>query len=486
MSAIGQRLVVVWSRESQMRALLLAGTAAALVTGVAVSRGAAQTVNLPPAQLQGQVPTAPGAVQGANDSNNAAAAPGKPGVLNPVPGSMVIRLNARVVTYAAVESSSLDKTAGTGAANTGAAKVDPYGIIGFMRIYLGMDAMATNGMRYGGAIEVRQNFATPAGGSTSNTGSSAATTASTLYVRRAFGYLAGAQSGIFRLGQADSPLGLFDNGVTTFQNFDDGGWNGDINGLIPSNAQPTFPFLSLAGSDYGSAKAVYLSPQFAGFDFGLSWAPNNQALADTNCAYASSSCYNLSSSSAASDALRYTNWYVAAGRYQNTFGPVGLYVMGAYYGSGHVSYQGPAPGGQYNGLSVGDFGAAVTYAGFTVGGHVTGGDSNGQGALQPKGGSHSLAWLGGVQYAGGPLTIGGSFYNFRSQGSAALVGLTQRNENGLALGLTFNIAPGIAIWASYLYGTRYQGDFNFQTGAVGTAYNNVKSQAFGVGPVIRW
>jgi hypothetical protein len=474
-----------------MRTLLLAGAAVFAGTGLlpanaqTPAQSVAPTVNLPPALIQGRVPTAPGAVQGANDSNNVSAIMGTTGVARPVPGSMVIRLNARVVSYIAAESSSLDKTAGSGAANTGAAKVQPVTMLGFMRIYMGMDAMATNGLRYGGAIEIRQNFATPAG-STSSTGSSASSTGSTLFVRRAFSYVAGDQVGILRVGQGDSPLGIFDNGVTTFQNFDDGAWNGDVNGAIPGNAQPTFPFLSLAGADYASAKIVYFSPQFAGFDFGASYAPNNQAYTDTNCAYASSSCVNLSSSAATADATRYTNWYVAAARYQNVFGPVGVYAMGAYYGSGHVNYTGIVPGSQFNGLSVGDFGVAATYAGFTIGGHVTGGETNGQGALQPKGGAHAIAWLAGLQYAAGPLTIGGSFYNFQSQGAPALVNVSQRNENGLAFGLTFNVAPGIAIWASYVYGTRHQGDYDFQTSAVGGAYNNVKSQAFGIGPVVRW
>jgi hypothetical protein len=465
-----------------MRTVLFAGSA--IIAGLVVAPAFGQTVNLPPAVIQG-VPATPTAVQSANDSNNVAAAMGKPGVANPVPGSVVIRVNARVVFYGAAESSSLDKTPGSGPSNTGAAKINPYTTLGFMRLYFGMDGLATNGLRYGAAIEVRQN-AGAAAGSTSSTGSSASTTGSTLYVRRAFSYLAGDRWGIVRLGQADSPLGIFDNGVTTFQNFDDGAWNGDINAAIPSNAQPTFPFLSLTGADYGSAKIVYFSPQYAGFDFGLSYAPNNAALQDSGCAIPATGCYQLSSSSVAADALRYTNWYIGAVRYQNSFGPVGVYAMGAYYGSGHVNYTGATPGSQVENLSVGDFGAAVTYAGFIVGGHGTIGTYNGQGALQPAGGVGGKAWLAGVQYAAGALTIGASLYNFQSQGAAALVGISQRNENGFAAGLTYNISPGLSIWASYLYGTRHQGDYDFQTGAVGTAYNNVKSQAFGIGPIVRW
>ena len=37
---------------------------------------------------------------------------------------------------------------------------------------------------------------------------------------------------------------------------------------------PTFIFLGQAGNEYDNAKIVYLSPQIAGFDFGLLYAPN--------------------------------------------------------------------------------------------------------------------------------------------------------------------------------------------------------------------
>ncbi len=52
--------------------------------------------------------------------------------------------------------------------------------------------------------------------------------------------------------------------------------------------------------------------------------------------------------------------------------------------------------------------------------------------------------------------------------------------------MTYGLAPGFALWVSYIYGQRHQGDFDFQSGATGTAYNNVKGQAFAVGSIIKW
>jgi hypothetical protein len=480
-----------------MRKLLLASAAALGASVGTMGYASAQTTNLPPAvlppsQVQGAVltPQAGGAFGNDNNKKNPAMLPGA--VANPTPGSITVRVSAFVVDYIAGESSSLDTIKGTGASNTGAAKVAPISLIGYQRFYLSMDGMATNGLRYGGLIEIRQNYGTPSG-NTSNSGSSGSSTGSTLYVRRAFGYVATPQAGLFRFGQGDGPFGLYDLGIATFQTFDDGAWDGDIQAFIPGNAEPTFPFMSQQGAEYASNKLVYMSPSLAGFDFAVSYAPNNQAAQDTNCAYASSSCINLSSSAAAgnADGTRYVNAYEAAVRYQGTFGPVGILAYGGYMGSGSVSYQGPAvvegvtvP--TYKGLGFGMGGAAISVGPVMVGGTLQGGAYNGAGALQPQGGVHAVAWMGGVQYTSGPFTIGTSYYGFDSQGSPTLVGISQRHEIGYAAGMTYTLTPGINIFVSYVYGTRHQGDWNFQTGAVGTAYNNVKGQAFGVGSMIKW
>ena len=49
--------------------------------------------------------------------------------------------------------------------------------------------------------------------------------------------------------------------------------NGGDNQNMPGAAHP-FLFLAQAGNEYDNAKLVYLSPQIAGFDFGIQCAPN--------------------------------------------------------------------------------------------------------------------------------------------------------------------------------------------------------------------
>src|SRR5579872_2342130 len=143
-----------------MRKLLLVSTAA---LGVAAARNnavLAQTAAQPAIQSATQgVPSLPLPVQAANNANNISPVMQQNGIANPTPGTIVIHFNGRVEFGWVGEWSSLDKTKGVGAANTGAAKLDPITPVGFARLYSGMDAMATNGLRYGASIELRQDFA---------------------------------------------------------------------------------------------------------------------------------------------------------------------------------------------------------------------------------------------------------------------------------------------------------------------------------------
>ena len=474
-----------------MRELLLATTVMLAATIGHSTTTLAQTVA--PGATQGVI-ASPLPVQAANNSNNSLVIPLGNGVVKPDPGTVVIHINGRVTFGASLEESNLNKISGPTSA-----KIDPDSFIGFMRLYPGIDAVATNGLRYGASIELRQNFG-PTAGSTANSGESANTFSSTLFVRRAFAYLAGDRVGLVRLGQGDGVIGLFDAGVTTFQNFDTGGWDGDFSGAIPGNANLSFPFSSLQGSEYGSSKFVYLSPKLFGFDFGFAFAPNSgplQDLPDTNsltstaatlttCSFAASGCPALSSSTVALDGARPRNFTETGLRYQTQISGVGVNAFGIYVNSGHVNVSPSVAGSQFDGLSYGDFGLTFDYAGLTVGGHATTGRYNGVNGLVPQGGVNGTAWLVGAQYANGPITVGASWFDYTSQGSPLTVGIAQRREQGLAVGGNYSIAPGLGLYLSYLYGTRHQGDFDFVAGKAANTNNNVRTQAAILGTVVKW
>ena len=481
-----------------MRKLLPTGAALiiALTNGTASVFAQTAYSTLPPSATEGVVST-PLPIQLANNGNNRAARPDQSGITNPTPGSIVVHLNGRVLFGGATEFSSLD--AFRSSPSLPPQKISNFGGVGYVRLFPGVDGMTAYGLRYGASVELRQDYG-PAAGSTTTSGGSANSFSSTLYVRRAFAYVATSNLGIVRLGQADGIIGLFDLGVTTFQNFDTGGWDSDLIGTIPANAQVAFPFPSLQGAEYVPSKIVYISPRLAGFDFGFAYAPNNGALNQgpninsltstaptlTTCAVAASSCPTLSTSNVPLDGSRFTNYTETGVRYKGNIGPVGILGFGIYVNSGHVNVNPPVAGSRFDGLSYGDFGIAASYAGFTVGAHGTAGQFNGVNALKPKGGAPGNAWLVGAQYQNGPLVAGASYYVFQSQGSPLAVGISQRVERGLAAGATYTVAPGLYLIASYLYGSRHQGDFNFGTGTLGSAFNDVKVQMASVATLVQW
>ena len=530
-----------------MRKFLLA-TAATLGTGGLVGTAMAQVpavVGTPvigaPTQGQSAFPAA-GVPNAFVNNNNNYQAPALPGALaNPTPGTIVVHVNGKVQVDFQSTWTSLDtRVAAAPAAGSlgavlgqngaGSVKVMPQAIDSFARIYMGGDAMATNGLRYGAALEVRQNFI----GQISNNGSSNASGYSsfeTLFVRRAFTYVAGEQWGIVRVGQADGLISIFDNGVTTFQFTPTGNLNGGDLTNIVGGPIGAFVFLAQAGNEYDNAKAVYLSPQIAGFDFGIQYAPNTSngnGISSANiaplvgslngsgtgtgnsCALANTGCPTLSSGPGVQDGSRSINQAAIGARYQGQFGATGLlaYVVGE--GSQHATYTGStaqatlgnvnaagagAVGSKFNGsfndLAIGSAGVAATFAGFTVGGNVVGGQMNGQLGLQPKGGAPLVGILAGVKYVAGPFTVGVVGEEFWEQGSVNLSGITQLRARGIDVGGSYTVAPGFTVFAEYLWNDQTQGARNFVTGAFGTQpgsnlNNNIKGQGFLVGNVVNF
>ena len=464
---------------------------------------------------------------------------------NPTPGTMVVHIGGRVNAGFKSIWSTADQRFATapagspggppiapGAATplatlvgnngTGPVKLAPDAVYSYARIYLGADAMATNGLRYGAAIEVRQNF-TGQISNNSSSGASGYSSLETLFVRRAFTYAAGDQWGILRAGQADGLISLFDNGITTFQflptnNLQNGD---DFASLVPTNATVPFFFLSGAGNEYAYAKLVYLSPQVAGVDFAIQYAPNTSngnGISSNNlaplvgslngagtgtgnaCTVANTGCPTLSSGPGIQDGSRILNQTAVGARYQGALGGVGILAYAVYEFSGHANYTGATTAsilgnsvagsrfnGQYDALNFGNGGLAVTYAGFTVGGNIIGGRLNGQLALAPQHGVSEFAYMFGAKYVAGPVTVGVSAERGFYQGNVNLTGITQRRGQAIDFGASYTVAPGFVVYAEYQYQSLYQGSFNFITGGIGSGANNtISSQGFLVGNVVNF
>ena len=520
-----------------MRKLLMASAA---ILGTTSSLAVAQT---PANPNQGQLAAPYGAGPAANNNNNAwgvantavgsaAAGPLSTSIYSPnvdavpAPGTIVIRLNGRV--EAGIVANYTTGAVGLNANGTpNGFKLNPVGIYSYARLYPGFDGMAANGLRYGAAIELRENFeagilspqlASAVGSPAPTPGSPAAagslssasgnTSAQTVFVRRSFTYLAADKIGIVRLGVTDGVVGLFDNcifssscwdaGVGTFQ----GGFQATTAISAAGGGGSSWPWLAQAGNEYGNNKIVYLTPQFFGFDFGVQYAPSmgnalsNNAQTDPNrataCNQASATCISVTSGD---NPTRWYNQVGVGGRYQQTFGAVDLKAYGYYETAAKeqlttAAYTAAAAGSQafrgantlairYDNLNFYQAGLAVTAANLTAAVSYIGGRYNGQISMVPTGGAPENALLYGLTYANGPLTAGIDLGVIDSQGDARLTKTSQRHEVEFGFGGAYKLAPGVQLVAEYQYVQRHQGGFDFNTGALGTEGPNHTTAAAG-------
>jgi len=459
----------------------------------------------------------------------------------PTPGTVTIRLNGRFRFYGSVMSdkNSDNNASGTPTGNVNAAgqgtalgtnKQANYKFGNYARLYPGFDGVAANGLKYGASLEIRQDNSSGAGGGQFGGISQQNRARSALYFRREWGYIGTDQLGTIRLGSTDQPSSLYMTG--NFENFNDGGLNGDVIAELSGPLQVTWPFADV-GNYYTTTKAIYLSPQLYGLDFGVSYEPNTgnvvlgsgcgagsgvganfvnpagsftQATGANGQGVSGPGCDRLSSSPNNAESGRRRNTVDALLRYRGTFGGFGIAATGGYIGGGHVlDNSGVAftnnplgTGGvrpNYDGLNVGDFGVALTYGGFSVGGKYQFGRFNGQWSLVPKGLPSAEAILFGASYTIGPVVVGAHYLNYESAGDTgnAFFG-RKRREQGIAAGGTYSLAPGLSIFVSYDYNERKQAGYNFITGQGvsataprGNAFNNkVTSQIFGVGTSFSW
>ena len=424
----------------------------------------------------------------------------------PTAGTVTVRLNGRFRFYAgAVDNGAARQTNFNGVQN----KVSNYGVFDYARLYPGFDGVATNGLKYGSSLEIRQDNGVGAGGGTLGSISGRSNTRNALYFRRLWGYLGTDQFGTIRVGSSDNPGSLYLTG--TFENFNDGGLNGDAPGFLLGNVGVPFPFASV-GNINVTTKIVYLSPQFAGLDFGLSFEPSTANGAGPGGPGVAGATNDFLSSTSTGDYTRRKNTYEALLRYRGTFGPAGLAATASYTGSGRVLDSGVIntinpPRTRLEDLSVADFGVAATFGGLSFGGNYQFGRYNvpgggGYGGLIARGQSNSSAFIVGASYTIGPVIVGAHVLRSYSQGDQATAtnrsifgaplaagGVLggQRVETGVAAGGTYSLAPGVSLFASYIYAERKQNGYNFITGTSNNGLNNkVNGQVFAIGTSFAW
>jgi predicted porin len=338
-----------------------------------------------------------------------------------------------------------------------------------------------NGITYGGNIDLTFNNQEGRAVINRNVGVSRSAPA----IDEAWVFVAHPRFGQIRMGDEDGVMGgLMNSGWIT--GFGTGGvfgvwenWQTRQNGTRTQTAP---------GGLGDNSKIVYMSPQFFGFDFGASFAPNFGSGGQHGCisdaasvwcdrAYAARGITGAAIPVRGGELAARRNEFQLAARWRGNVAGVGLAATVGYIGSGVARdlANGNAlnpQGVQYrtlNGLNIWQAGVQASYMGFTVGAAYTWGDYNFFWGNTPRGARGAEQLTAGITYTTGPITVGANFVSGLFEGNspstfdpAAAGGLGSLTLNpvagrqrmrrwGLGVGANYRLAPGLDLIAEYAH-----------------------------------
>lgn len=401
-----------------MRKILLGTTA--VVGAALLSTGAfAQGTTAGTGQL------APGSGQGA--TLTAAPAPRLQAA-----GGLTVRLGGYFAFTGAIIQDDNDRANRIGANNT--ASRSRYDFRNDMELTVFIDGRAANGMTYGAVIEFQMDNGTGTAGDNTN-----------VSMDEAYGFIAMPNLGRLYFGQEDGAANLLQIRAPAAGAL---GGDGEWDEFIVGNGLFAGTYLTSGISDGSDATKIgYLSPQFAGFDFGISYAFNG----------GEGERVDLSNGVPQRNRTTRENEIQAGVRYRGTFGPVGVSL-----GAGGLWANSPQNITNTTLLRQQDinayfFGAQVAAYGFAFGGEFAMGSYNGTSmgltALNP-GLDDSWHYLIGATYTMGPVVFGAIFGQAEQDNGSAVVGgvvrdLDDRKHTIWGLGVLYNLAPGLGVFAAY-------------------------------------
>jgi hypothetical protein len=218
--------------------------------------------------------------------------------------------------------------------------------------------------------------------------------------------------------QYQAPVGAYQIGVntTTFAVPSTGG-----------NAITSYPTTYISASS-DSQKVIWFSPRMAGFQLGLSYAPDAGSTNESNLPQ------NDNDPGEQDDAFSVGLNFV------ETFGDIDVAVAGGY---NQASKEAQVTGGtNVDDLEQFSAGLNVGFSGFTVGASALwsnrGLDNNGD----------NFTWDAGVTYATGPITVGFTWLTSEvedaNQTSSATAGDDELDS--AVISATYNMGPGVDVW----------------------------------------
>lgn len=339
-----------------------------------------------------------------------------------------VRLGGVMITQMNWQNDDLDGT--TGNVTDRAVARDAIDFKNEVEVVVTVAGKAANGLEYGAVIEIQNDNVA----------------GSTLDLDEAYVFFGTPTLGQIRFGEEDSAAGILQ---VRHPSLLGGGADGDWDdGLVANRAGITgSPSVIAAFGNGGDAtKVIYLSPQFAGFDFGISYSPNgNEGDRITTTA----------ATTAQRDAVGLTNELTVALRYRGTIGGVGIASSFGYMQADGARLNAAAVPGvaatALNGADMHAYSAGLTLSafGFTVGGEYTWGQYQGPVSAAPttKANQDDSSHLAlGVTYTTGALSLG-AFYGQAEQDTNAVA--AKRNQTVWGLSALYSLAPGLDAYATY-------------------------------------
>jgi predicted porin len=335
-------------------------------------------------------------------------------------GGLTVRLGGYFEFSAANIQDDNDRATRLGAAHGQARRKNDFR--NDMELNVFVDGSAANGMAYGAVLEMQGDNVTGGSG---------------VDFDEMYGFFKGSW-GEFRFGQVDSAASLISVRAPAAGALGgDAVWDEFVSntGLFAGN-----PYVTSGINDGNDAtKVIYLSPQFFGFDVGVSYAANSGEgeRVDTQ---------RDRVGTAANPGGVVDNEISVALRYRGTIGAVGLQgSAGAMWGDGPAR----TPTAEFESISAYFFGAQISAFGFAVGGEYAFGKYNGASvgrtALR-KGLDDSNHWLAGATYTLGSVVLGAVYGNGTQDNGGTL---KDRDHTVWGIGVLYNLAPGLGLYAAY-------------------------------------
>jgi len=355
-----------------------------------------------------------------------------------------VRVGGYLQTTVVISDDNLDGATGipTGVNARGAQSRSSTDFRNEVELHVFVAGKAANGLSYGAVVEVQFDGV---GGTTAD-------------LDEAYVFVSSPTLGTVRFGEEDSAASFLQvraPGITGFGA--DGAW--DVALLGTANGTGGNPTILTGINDGNDAtKIIYLSPQFFGFDFGASYAPNT---GEGDRAFFGRAIDTLGAGGTAiapsvtqRDKTGLENEISAALRYRGTFGGVGIAAGFGYMQADAATNVVNATTGNVTANTAQDVnaytvGLNLSAFGLTVGGEYTWGKYNGasagRGALA-AGRDESNHWLLGATYVMGAFSVG-AYYGVGEQDNGGA--LADREQSAWGLGVAYTVAPGLEVFANY-------------------------------------